>query len=59
VPDLDADQAALPRQVEQARDAEPADPELVTDLDLGPAVQLVAPRDHGGEHQRCGAKRLR
>ena len=54
--DLDADQAHLARRVEHPRHLEPADPELLGDLDLRPVVQVVAPRHSRSEHQLRGSE---
>jgi hypothetical protein len=43
--DLDADEPAAARYVDQAGDLEPAQAELAGDLDLRPPVQVVPPRD--------------
>src|SRR5687767_5007781 len=43
--DLDAHEAALPGQVEQPGDLEPVEAELLGDLDLRAAVEVVATGD--------------
>ena len=53
-PDLDADHPGLARGVEQPGHPEPADAELVGDVDLGHALQVVLPRHAGGEHDLRG-----
>ena len=52
--DLDPDQTLLPRRLQQPGHLEPAEPELVGDLDLGPAVDVVPARDRCGQHQLGG-----
>ena len=51
--DLDLDQALAVRGFQQAGDLEPAELELVTDLDLGPAVEVV-PAGHGAGEDQLG-----
>ena len=45
----------LPRRLQQPSHLEPAEPELVGDLDLGPAVDVVPARDGRGQHQLGGS----
>src|SRR6185437_3018406 len=47
--DLDADEPALPRRIEQPGDAEPADSQPVRDVDLGDALQVKLPRYPRGQ----------
>jgi hypothetical protein len=51
VPDVDPDQAAAARALQQPGHLEPAELELVGDLDLGLAVQVVPASHARGEHQ--------
>src|SRR5260370_475159 len=43
------DQASIPGPREQAGDPEPADPQPVGDVHLGDALEVVLPRDPGGQ----------
>ncbi len=47
--DLDADEPAFPRGIEQPGHPEPADPEPVRDVDLGDALQVELPRHPRGQ----------
>ena len=51
VTDLDPHQTARARRLDQPGDLEPAELELLGDVDLGPAVDVVAPGDGGREHE--------
>jgi uncharacterized membrane protein (DUF2068 family) len=51
VSDVDPDQAAAARVLQQPGHLEPAELQLVGNLDLGLAVQVVPPGHGGGEHQ--------
>ena len=56
--DLDPDQSGGQRLVEQPGDLEPADLQLVGDLDLGPSVDVVPPghRRREDELRRAGGQ---
>jgi hypothetical protein len=56
--DLDAHQPAVACGVEQPGDLEPAQPELVGDLDLRTAVEVIAAGDGGREHDLGGPGEL-
>jgi hypothetical protein len=48
--DLDADHARIPGSLEQPGDPEPADAQPVGDVHLGDTLEVVLPRDPGGQH---------
>jgi hypothetical protein len=50
--DLDADEPAAAGHVDQPRDLEPTQSELVGNPDLRSPVQVVAAPDEGREHER-------
>ena len=58
VTDLDANQPAVPGNVEEPRDLEPAQAELARDLDLGPLIQEVPARHQSCEGQAGGPRKL-